>query len=98
MVPSREAEHSAERLVDVPHFFVCEVAHVLTEPGHVNCAELFNKDPCGTTFDDRFGAKRCRSSTARCRCDDNDRARQELVRLDDDRESITLLLVAPSFW
>jgi hypothetical protein len=70
------------------------MARAPTEPAHVHGAHLLDEHPRGLTAYLDLGAKRCRPRAAGGGGDDHERTGEELVRLDDDTEAVTVLFVA----
>jgi hypothetical protein len=92
-----ESEDGAECLVDAPHFLWGYVPREVAESLRVNGANLLDEHPGAFAGNVDLGPERCGTSAERSGGDEDDRSREELVRLDDDAEPIAVLFVTDSF-
>jgi hypothetical protein len=88
-----EPKDSHQGLVDTPLLLRAHRAHKFAKPPCIDGADLLNQDTGGLTKQLDLGAERCRLGAARRWCDQNHRARQELVGLNDYAIALALLLV-----
>ena len=89
-----QTEIRRERLVDTPHLFDTEAAGPLPETLHIHRSELLDKHLRRLALHLNRRTKRRLASAARCRSDDHDRPRQELVGLHHDSVTNPVLLMA----
>jgi hypothetical protein len=91
---SVQAEDRKEGLVDSPHLLGREMADEGTQTPAVHRSDLFDENFGRLARHVHLGAKRRGPSTARRRGDEHNRAREELIGLNDDAESLLALFVA----
>lgn len=93
---SVESENREDRVVDGPELILCEMCDGSPESLDVDSAELFDEDPRHCVPDPNLGPERRRARARRRGCDEHDRAREERVGLQNDREPLSALFVSGS--
>ena len=91
-----EAEYGEHCRIDSPLFFRGEMARQVTNPLHVDCADLLNEHPGSGAVDVDFGPEGRGLGVRRRRRYEYHRAGEEGVGLHDDSESGSVLFVADS--
>jgi hypothetical protein len=89
-----QAEHGEECFVDAPQLFGAEVPGKIAKSGGVHCTDLFHQNPGPIASDVDLGTEGSRSGRTRRGSNEHDRSRQELVGLNDDAESVSVLFVS----
>ena len=89
-------EDGGERLVDPPHLFWCDVPDEVAEPLCIDRADVLDEHPGSLTRYVDLGSERCGASAERGGSDEDDRTREELVRLHHDAEPVAVLFVTNS--
>jgi hypothetical protein len=87
-----EPEDGHQGLIDAPLLLRAHPPHEFTKPSCVDGADLLNQDTGGLTKQLDLGAERCRFGAARRWRDQDHRARQEFVDLNDHAVASALLL------
>lgn len=74
------------------------MAGEVAQPLDVDGADLFDEHPCCVAFHFNLRAERSRPSTSGRRSDNDDRARKQLVGLNDNPEAIAMLFMTTALW
>ena len=91
--PLCEAHDEAKSVINLPLVGRLDVAHTLAKSARVNGTKLLDKDVRRLTLDLDLGTECCGPGASGRRSDYHDRTRQEYVRLKDNPEPATFLLV-----
>lgn len=90
---SVETEHGQQRSVDSPLLFWCEMASRVTKSPEVDRPHLLDEHPSNGALNVDLGSERCRLRTGRCRRNQDDRPWEERIRLHNDAEPTSSLLM-----
>jgi hypothetical protein len=91
-----QVENQAERVVYRSQLVKGEMPHAIAQASGVNRADHLAQHPRRLAFQHYLGMKGGRRSRAGGRTDDRGREREQIVRLDNDREARSVLDVTPS--
>lgn len=91
---SLQPENPPQSIVHVPELLDLEASGERTESFPVDCTDLLDQDASRVILDRDLGSKRGWSGARRRGRDDDHRSRQQLVGLDDNSESVAVLLPA----
>lgn len=93
-----KAKDGREGFIDTPLLIRADSAYHVAKSSSVNCAHLLDQDTGGLTEQLDLGSERCGLGAERSRGDQDDRAREQLVGLDDHSVPAAALLVTCSPW
>lgn len=88
-----QRQNQPQRVVYIPLLGRGHMADSLPQAIHVDCPQLFDQNASGLITYLDLGSESRRSRTLRCRSDDHPRSWEELIRLKNDPEPATSLLV-----
>ncbi len=94
---SVQSENGENRSIDAPLLLRAEMPGQISESIDVDGSHLLDEDSCFSALDLNLGSERCPASARRRGRDQNHRAGEERIRLNDHPEPLAMLFVADPF-